>query len=136
MRRSSRRSTGTSTSRRPDRPSRDHSEVHRFRSKHSWSAGVDRPHVQTVLGGDLILSFGGLSPGGLGRGMPGGGALARDIAAQQGSRRGGLGLGTTAPSARSALGRALRYLIPYRGWIAIYLAFWLVSISFDSSVPP
>jgi len=67
--------------------------------------------------------------------MPGSGSLARETAAQLGARRGGLGLGTTAPSARSALRRALRYLIPYRGWIAIYLAFWLISIGFDSAVP-
>src|SRR5207253_1398164 len=85
--------------------------------------------VQPVLGGDLVLSFGGLSRGGLGRGMPGSGGLARETAAELGARRGGLGLGTTAPSVRSALTRALRYLIPYRGWIAIYLAFWLISRS-------
>jgi ABC-type multidrug transport system fused ATPase/permease subunit len=81
------------------------------------------------------LSFGGLSRGGPGSGIPGRRYLAGEAAAQQGARRGGLGLGTTTPSARSALGRALRYLIPYRGWIAIYLAFWLVSIAFDSAVP-
>ena len=56
-------------------------------------------------------------------------------AAQSGARRPGLGLGTTAPSARSAMRRALRYLIPYRGWIAVYLLFWLVSIGLDSCVP-
>jgi ABC-type multidrug transport system fused ATPase/permease subunit len=61
--------------------------------------------------------------------------MAREAAAQHGARRAGLGLGTTAPSTRSALGRSLRYLIPYRGWIAIYLTFWLISISFDTSVP-
>ena len=81
------------------------------------------------------MSFGGLSRGGLGRGMPGAGALGRETAAQLGARREGLGLGTTAPSAGSALRRALRYLIPYRGWIAVYLTFWLVSIGFDTSVP-
>ena len=53
--------------------------------------------------------------------MPGAGAMGRDAAAQLGARREGLGLGATAPSARSALGRALRYLLPYRGWIALYL---------------
>jgi ABC-type multidrug transport system fused ATPase/permease subunit len=67
--------------------------------------------------------------------MPGPRYLAGESAAQPGGRRAGLGLGTTAPSIRSALGRALRYLIPYRGWIAVYLAFWLVSVGFDNSVP-
>jgi ABC-type multidrug transport system fused ATPase/permease subunit len=33
------------------------------------------------------------------------------------------------------MARALRYLAPYRGWIAVYLAFWLVSIGLDSSIP-
>src|SRR5262249_41059291 len=67
--------------------------------------------------------------------MPGSGIMAREAAAQLGARRAGLGLGATAPSIRAAMGRALRYLIPYRGWIAIYLTFWLISISFDTSVP-
>jgi ATP-binding cassette subfamily B protein len=67
--------------------------------------------------------------------MPGAGALGRETAAQLGAGRAGLGLGTTAPSAGSALRRALCYLIPYRGWIAIYLTFWLVSIGFDTAVP-
>jgi ATP-binding cassette, subfamily B, multidrug efflux pump len=67
--------------------------------------------------------------------MPGPRWLAGETPAQPGSRRGGLGLGTTTPNARSALRRALRYLIPYRGWIAVYLAFWLVSIGFDNTVP-
>jgi ATP-binding cassette subfamily B protein len=67
--------------------------------------------------------------------MPGLRHLGGEAAARHGARREGLGLGTTAPSARSAIGRALRYLIPYRGWIAVYLVFWLVSISFDTSVP-
>jgi hypothetical protein len=48
--------------------------------------------------------------------MPGRRYVAGETAAQFGAQRGGLRLGTTAPSARSALGRALRYLIPYRAF--------------------
>src|SRR5207244_3101678 len=50
-------------------------------------AGTGCSAVEPVPGGDLILSFGGSSRGGLGRGMPGAGALGRETAAQLGARR-------------------------------------------------
>jgi len=38
-------------------------------------------------------------------------------------------------NALKLLRRSLRYLRPYRRWIALYLTAWLVSVAFESSVP-
>jgi ABC-type multidrug transport system fused ATPase/permease subunit len=68
--------------------------------------------------------------------MPGSRYEAGEVAARRaGGRRAGLGLGTEAPSAISSLRRALRYLIPYRGWLVVYAVCWVISSGFDNSVP-
>jgi ATP-binding cassette subfamily B protein len=79
------------------------------------------------------LAFGSFSRGGFGRGIPGSRYAAGELAAL--GRRGGIGLGTTAPDAGTSLRRALRYLIPYRIWIAIYVICWAISVGLDSCVP-